>query len=87
MDLVRQMYDGNASKIRIPAGDTAYIEQRRGLAQGDSLSCAMANLCVGALVRFIQATYHIHIGIRLNKKILLFPGDSGVQLCVVWGNG
>ena len=56
VDLVRHLYDVNAAKIRIPPGDTAYIEQRRGMAQGDSLSCAMVNLCVGALVRFIQAT-------------------------------
>ena len=54
--LVQGLYDGTVSAVRLPTGTSAWIEQRSGILQGAPESCPIANLVVGALIRFLQAT-------------------------------
>ena len=53
---VQNLYAGTASAVRLPTGTSAWIENRSGVMQGAPESCPIANLVVGALVRFLQAT-------------------------------
>ena len=50
------LYAGTASAVRLPTCTSAWIENRSGVLQGAPESCPIANLVVGALVRFLQAT-------------------------------
>ena len=56
IDLIKGLYDGTASAVRLPTGTSAWIEQRSGVLQGAPESCPLANLVVGAFIRFLQAT-------------------------------
>ena len=49
IQFITNLYAGTASAVRLPAGTSAWIENRSGVMQG-------ANLVVGALVQFLQAT-------------------------------
>ena len=56
IQLIKNLYAGTASAVRLPTGTSAWIENRSGVMQGAPESCPIANLVVGALVRFLQAT-------------------------------
>ena len=59
IQLVQNLYAGTASAVRLSTGTSAWIENRSGVLQGAPESCPIANLVVGALVRFLQATPHV----------------------------
>ena len=56
LQLVKNLYAGKASEVRLPTGTSAWIENRSGVMQGAPESCPIANLVVGALVRVLQST-------------------------------
>ena len=56
IQLVRNLYAGTASAVRLPTGTSAWIENRSGIMQGAPESCPIANLVVGTLVRSLHST-------------------------------
>ena len=83
IQLVRNLYAGTASAVRLPTGTSAWIENRSGVMQGAPESCPIANLVVGALVRFLHSTPRVgFINHRGCREFVLGYAD-GPGLCLL----
>ena len=79
--LIQGMYDGTVSAVRLPTGLSAWIGQRSGVVQGAPESCPIANVVVGALIRFLQATRGVGFA-RFNGCLEFVLGYAD-DLCLI----